>query len=77
MTEKTYYRIKLGEKNSKAQECHEGGFIGIHYSFKDDISYDLNLDRRSFIDKYSKIFLENKPDNKKASAVICSGIVWR
>jgi restriction system protein len=77
MTEKAYYRIKLGEKNSKAQECHEGGFIGIGYSFNNDISSDLNLDRKSFIGKHSKILLENNLDNTKASAVMCSGIVWR
>ena len=76
MTRKKYYRIMLGPKSKYAEECFQGGFIGVDYSMAIDFTRELPADWREFNRKYIPVYLEKNPDKSKISAGLCCGMLW-
>jgi restriction system protein len=73
---RAYYRVRLGEGGRYAAECRDGGFIGGHWGFVDDLSGDLNEDWRGFGAKHKPAFLERNPDKTKVAAGLACGMLW-
>lgn len=75
-SDKSYYRVMLGEKSIYAEECFAGNFIGTDFSIKQDLTSDLTDDWRRFNQKFIPIYLSIFPDKNKISAGLACGALW-
>ena len=76
-TQKSYYRIRLGEKHEYAKECYEGKFIGVHdKGIFGDLTDYLCEDRDIFIEKFRSKFLKHNPTKKKGAVTRAIGTNW-
>ena len=79
-TQKSYYRVRLGEGHTYAKECYEGEFIGVRGSHDDGVGFDLSNDllgdKRDFNAKFRNIFLEHDPTKTKIAAGGDCGVLW-
>jgi restriction system protein len=73
---KNYYRVMLGRKSAHAALCIEGGFIGVDFDIRQDLSVDLPEDWRAFNHKFIPIFLAMRPDKSKIAAGLACGALW-
>ncbi|MDE1902065.1 MAG: DUF1016 family protein [Alphaproteobacteria bacterium] len=73
---KSYYRIMLGRKHAKAQDCLDGGYICTGFGFTDDFTGKLPDDWRAFNKEFIPVFLKNRPDKSKVVAGLACGAVW-
>ena len=71
-----YNRIMPGAKSVYIDECIEGGFIGVDFDLKEDLSSHLTDDFKLFSKKYSPIFIKNNPDKSKVASGLASGSIW-
>ena len=65
-----------GAKSVYIEECYKGGFIGVDFDLKEDLSSHLTDDFKLFSKKYSPIFIKNNPDKSKVSSGLASGSIW-
>jgi restriction system protein len=65
-----------GAKSVYIEECIEGGFIGVDFDLKEDLSSHLTDDFKLFSKKYSPIFIKNNPDKSKVASGLASGSIW-
>lgn len=73
---RSYYRIRLGEKAAHAVECFEGGFIGVHWGFKEDLTGQFDDDWHKFNQRFRPIFLERHPGKSMVAAGLACGMLW-
>jgi restriction system protein len=76
MTSKTYRRIMLGAKSAYAKECHEGGFVGAHWGFEDNLDGQFGEDWRDFNERYRPVYLANNPGKSKVAAGLACGMLF-
>ena len=65
-----------GAKSAYIEECFKGGFIGVDFDLKEDLSSHLTDDFKLFSKKYSPIFIKNNPDKSKVASGLASGSIW-
>lgn len=73
---KNYYRVMLGRKSAHAALCIEGGFIGVDFDIRQDLTADLPEDWRAFNHKFIPIFLSTRPDKSRIAAGLACGSLW-
>lgn len=73
---RSYYRVRLGEKASHAAECYEGGFLGVHWGFKEDLTGQFGADSRAFNARFRPIYLERHPGKSQVAAGLACGMLW-
>jgi restriction system protein len=73
---KKYYRVMLGRKSSHAEECLSGGFIGVDFDIKQDLTTKLPESWRDFNKEFIPIFLANHPGKSRISAGLACGALW-
>ena len=71
-----YNRIMPGAKSIHYKDCIEGGFIGVDFGIKEDVSMFLTDNPNDFKDKYRPVFLKNRPDKSKVAAGLACGAIW-
>lgn len=71
-----YNRIMPGAKSIHYKDCIEGGFIGVDFDIKEDVSMFLTDNPNDFKDKYRPVFLKNRPDKSKVAAGLACGAIW-
>lgn len=76
MTNKSYYRVILGRRNSLFEECYKGGYVGVDMDIDQDLTDELPDDWREFNKKYVPIYLKNNSDKTKVSAGLKCGMTW-
>ena len=65
-----------GAKSIHYKDCIEGGFIGVDFGIKEDVSMFLTDNPNDFKDKYRPVFLKNRPDKSKVAAGLACGAIW-
>lgn len=65
-----------GAKSIHYKDCIEGGFIGVDFDIKEDVSMFLTDNPNDFKDKYRPVFLKNRPDKSKVAAGLACGAIW-
>lgn len=65
-----------GAKSIHYKDCIDGGFIGVDFGIKEDVSMFLTENPNDFKDKYRPIFLKNRPDKSKVAAGLACGAIW-
>src|SRR5512145_370309 len=73
---KNYLRLMLGKKSVHAEACRNGGFIGIDFGVRRDLSDDLSEELREFNSMYIPEYLAAHPDKAKVAAGLAGGTVW-
>jgi restriction system protein len=73
---KSYYRVMLGKKSVFAADCFAGGYIGVDFAIKADLSKSLPEEWRAFNKRYIPIYLAAHPDKSKVTAGLACGAVW-
>lgn len=73
---RSYYRVRLGEKAAYAAECFNGGFIGVHFGFKEDLTGQFGDEFRSFSARFRPVYLERHPGKSVVAAGLACGMVW-
>lgn len=73
---RNYYRVMLGKKSAFAQECFEGGYIGVDSLGDIDLSGDLPEDWREFNKKFIPVYLQKWPEKTKIGAGLACGFIW-
>lgn len=71
-----YNRIMPGAKSIHYKDCIDGGFIGVDFDIKEDVSMFLTDNPNDFKNKYRPVFLKNRPDKSKVAAGLACGAIW-
>ena len=71
-----FVRIMLGRASVHADECFEGGFIGVDFDLKRDLTGRLPEDWREFNREFIPVWLESHPGKSKISAGLACGMTW-
>ena len=71
-----YYRVMLGRKSAHADECRNGGFIGVDFGIDEDLTLRLPENWRDFNAEYIPIYLKNRPQKSKIAAGLACGNIW-
>jgi restriction system protein len=66
----------LGKKSVFAQECFEGGYIGVDFLGDVDLTNDLPENWREFNRKFIPTYMQNRPDKTKIGAGLACGFLW-
>ena len=78
--QKSYYRVRLGEKHKHVDECYQGEFFGIYGSPSDGFDIDLSKNtpekQKVFNKKFSDIFLKHNPDATLGKARNACNAIW-
>ncbi|KZL21208.1 Endonuclease NucS [Pseudovibrio axinellae] len=75
-TSRNYYRIMLGRKSCFARECHDGEFIGGHWSIHFDLAHLLNDGWQAFREQVVPAFHAANPGNSKVTAGLSCGMLF-
>jgi restriction system protein len=73
---KAYNRIMAGRQSIHADECIEGGFIGVDYGITVDLTGRLPENWKDFNREFIPIYLEKHPDKSKIAAGLACGFTW-
>ena len=65
-----------GAKSIHYKDCIDGGFIGVDFDIKEDVSMFLTDNPNDFKNKYRPVFLKNRPDKSKVAAGLACGAIW-
>ncbi len=76
MIGKSYRRIMPGKKSMYARQCHEGGFIGAHWGFDDDLTGQFGDDFRDFNHRFREVYLAKFPEKSRVAAGLACGMLW-
>ena len=71
-----FIRIMLGKASMHAEECFEGGFIGVDFSLKKDLTAELTEDWREFNRALIPVWLESHPGKSKVAAGLACKMTW-
>ena len=71
-----YIRIMPGKASMHADECFEGGFIGVDFDLKLDLTGKLPENWREFNRAFIPVWLESHPGKSKISAGLACGMTW-
>lgn len=71
-----FIRIMLGKASMHAEECFEGGFIGVDFSLKKDLTGELSEDWREFNRALIPVWLESHPGKSKVAAGLACKMTW-
>ena len=71
-----FIRIMLGKASMHAEECFEGGFIGVDFSLKKDLTAELAEDWREFNRALIPVWLESHPGKSKVAAGLACKMTW-
>ena len=71
-----FIRIMLGKASMHAEECFEGGFIGVDFSLKKDLTAELTDDWRAFNRALIPVWLESHPGKSKVAAGLACKMTW-
>lgn len=74
MTE--YRRLYLGQKHSLVRDCLDGGFVGVDFGIREDLTYQLPDNFKDFNRKYVPVYMELHPDKSKVVAGLACGNLW-
>jgi len=73
---KSYYRVMAGKASVHAKECKDGGFIGVDFAIREDLSGKLSAEWRRFNERFIPIFQANVPGKSKIAAGLACGALW-
>ena len=73
---RNYYRVMLGKKSVFAQECFDGGFIGVDFLNDIDLSAELPDNWRHFNRKYIPVCISKEPGKTRIGAGLACGFLW-
>ena len=76
MSEKSYFRVMLGQKSVHALDCIGGGFIGADFGINEDISTKLPEEWREFNRRFIPVYQKSHPDKSKIGAGLACGALW-
>lgn len=65
-----------GAKSIHFKDCIDGGFIGVDFDIKEDVSMFLTDNPNDFKNKYRPVFLKNRPNKSKVAAGLACGAIW-
>lgn len=65
-----------GRQSIHANECIEGGFIGVDYGITVDLTGRLPENWKDFNREFIPIYLETHPDKSKIAAGLACGFTW-
>jgi restriction system protein len=65
-----------GKASMHADECFEGGFIGVDFDLKLDLTGKLPENWREFNRAFIPVWLESHPGKSKISAGLACGMTW-
>lgn len=71
-----YFRVILGKGSSHAAECFAGGFIGVDFDIKVDLTDKLTDNWREFNSEFIPYFLETHPAKNRIAAGLACGMTW-
>ena len=71
-----FIRIMLGKSSTHADECFKGGFIGVDFDLKLDLSDKLPENWREFNRSFIPVWLETHPGKSKISGGLACGMTW-
>ena len=71
-----YWRLFLGKGNAFAQECLDGGFIGVDFDIREDLTGSLHENWREFNDEFIPKWLELNPGKSKIAAGLACAMLW-
>jgi restriction system protein len=72
-----YVRVMLGQGGKLADECINGGYIGVHYDLLQDLSGKFPDDWRAFNQSFIPVLIEADPERPKRSAGLACAQVWQ
>ena len=75
---RSYYQLRLGKGAKYFSECLEGGFVGVDWFQKIDLTNILNesTEWRMFNKKMIPVYLEENPERKKVAAGLACGATY-
>ena len=71
-----FIRIMLGKASMHAEECFEGGFIGVDFSLKQDLTGELSENWKDFNRALIPVWLESHPGKSKVAAGLACKMTW-
>ncbi len=71
-----YYRVMLGRQSMYAQQCLDGGFIGVDFDIHRDLSGSLPDKWREFNQAVIPEFMAAVPGKTKIAAGLACGMLW-
>jgi len=73
---KSYFRVMLGPKSVRAEECFAGNFIGTDFGIRQDLTNKLPDEWRAFNQEFIPVFLAARPDKTRIGAGLACGALW-
>ncbi len=73
---KSYYRVMLGQKSARAEECFAGNFIGTDFGIRQDLTNKLPDEWREFNQEFIPVFLATHPEKTRIGAGLACGALW-
>lgn len=71
-----YNRIMLGKASIHADECFQGGFIGVDFDLKQDLTEELPENWREFNRAFIPVWLKSHQGKSRISAGLACGMTW-
>ena len=73
---KQYVRVRLGRGGQFAADCLSGGFVGVDFSLREDLTGKLPEHWRQFNDRYIPEIMRVLPQKSKVGAGLACGAIW-
>ena len=73
---KSYFRVMLGQKSARAEECFAGKFIGTDFGIRQDLTNKLPDEWREFNQEFIPVFLATHPEKTRIGAGLACGALW-
>jgi len=71
-----YYRIILGKKHASAEQCVEGGFVGIDYDMP-NLAEGFPSDEEDFYRKLESLYQADHPNASKVQVSLACGVITK
>lgn len=71
-----YNRVMLGKGGMYAEECRQGGFIGVDFDIEEDLTPILADKCKTFNEQFIPKYLASHPEKSKISAGLSGGYAW-
>jgi restriction system protein len=72
----SYCRLMLGQQSAYASTCLEGGFVGVDFDIREDLTGKLPEDWRPFNKQYIPVFMAAVPGKSKVAAGLACANLW-
>lgn len=73
---KQYFKVMLGKKSCMADVCHAGGYIGVGFLPKINLTNNLFDQWRDFNKKFIPEYRKEHPDKSRVAAGLSCGYLW-